>query len=354
MIDQGSVPMSNWVVPQPVTRGPAPGYEYARFWRRFWAYAVDFLILGIPLWILSWSLLSSLLTSPSFVALFASDAFTYDPLTERVTATPATIAAVDATLVSIAGLLLVLAVGGYLIQSLYFGLLWSRRGASFGQELLGLEVRRQVDGTRISFWRGCLRVFGYVVAAAPGYIGFIFVLLDPRKQGWHDKIAGTVVVKPVGGRSRPAPVWLVLIVLAGLFVSLTGTVVAFDELSSRLPSTTGIQAPPENIPPVGAIWFGDSFNPSTFGLNRRSTTFSMGQSVAIVAHLSRDLGNERISVHTINGGMDRVVASFVFKSPGDLYAGSLSASDLNFTGSVDVVITDPSGYALAVSTFTLR
>ncbi|MGH2464699.1 MAG: RDD family protein, partial [Candidatus Limnocylindrales bacterium] len=292
--------------------------------------------------------------SSSFSALFAPDAFVSDPATGRLVATPATIAAIDATLGSIVGLVVVLAVGGYLIQSLYFGLLWSRRGASIGQELLGLEVRRQADGTRISFRRGCLRVLGYALAAASGYFGFIFVVLDPRKQGWHDKIAGTVVIKPVAGRLHPAPPWLVLVALVGLGVGLTGTIVALDEFSSRFPSTTGIKAAPQNVPPVSAIWFGDSFNPSTFGLNRRSTTFSMGQSVALVAHLARDLANERIGVHTIIRGIDRVVASFVFVSPGDLCAVNLSGTDLNLTGQVDVVITDSSGDVLAVSTFTLR
>ncbi|MEO8407836.1 MAG: RDD family protein, partial [Oxalobacteraceae bacterium] len=37
---------------------------------------------------------------------------------------------------------------------------------------------------------------GYFVSALPFCLGLIWVGLDKRKQGWHDKLAGTVVVRP--------------------------------------------------------------------------------------------------------------------------------------------------------------
>ena len=36
---------------------------------------------------------------------------------------------------------------------------------------------------------------GYVVSSMVCYIGLIWAAFDPRKQGWHDKIAGTVVTR---------------------------------------------------------------------------------------------------------------------------------------------------------------
>lgn len=39
------------------------------------------------------------------------------------------------------------------------------------------------------------RYFAYFVAAMPLFLGILWVALDKRKQGWHDKLAGTVVVK---------------------------------------------------------------------------------------------------------------------------------------------------------------
>jgi uncharacterized RDD family membrane protein YckC len=47
------------------------------------------------------------------------------------------------------------------------------------------------------------RYLGYFVATLPFLLGFFWVAFDPRKQGWHDKLAHSVVVR---GRNRTAPV----------------------------------------------------------------------------------------------------------------------------------------------------
>ncbi|MBW2651381.1 MAG: RDD family protein [Deltaproteobacteria bacterium] len=36
---------------------------------------------------------------------------------------------------------------------------------------------------------------GYIISKLPFFLGFIWVAFDGRKQGWHDKIAGTYVIK---------------------------------------------------------------------------------------------------------------------------------------------------------------
>jgi uncharacterized RDD family membrane protein YckC len=38
------------------------------------------------------------------------------------------------------------------------------------------------------------RLLGYVVSSIL-YLGFIWILFDERRQGWHDKLAGTVVIE---------------------------------------------------------------------------------------------------------------------------------------------------------------
>ncbi|RYY81863.1 MAG: RDD family protein, partial [Comamonadaceae bacterium] len=43
----------------------------------------------------------------------------------------------------------------------------------------------------------------YFVSAIPLCIGFLWVAWDPRKQGWHDKLAGTVVVRARKRGPRP-------------------------------------------------------------------------------------------------------------------------------------------------------
>jgi len=53
-----------------------------------------------------------------------------------------------------------------------------------------------VDGTYpIGYNKGFLRLIGIIISSLPFNLGFIWILIDKRKQGWHDKIAGTYVVK---------------------------------------------------------------------------------------------------------------------------------------------------------------
>jgi uncharacterized RDD family membrane protein YckC len=59
-------------------------------------------------------------------------------------------------------------------------------------------VARDTDGTKPGFGRSFLRYVGYWVAWITLFIGFIWVAFDGRKQGWHDKIAGTLVVRRSG------------------------------------------------------------------------------------------------------------------------------------------------------------
>jgi uncharacterized RDD family membrane protein YckC len=40
-----------------------------------------------------------------------------------------------------------------------------------------------------------LRWVGYIISAAGICLGFIWIIFDRKKQGWHDKIAGTVVIR---------------------------------------------------------------------------------------------------------------------------------------------------------------
>jgi uncharacterized RDD family membrane protein YckC len=40
-----------------------------------------------------------------------------------------------------------------------------------------------------------IRLLCYFVSALPFYLGFLWAAFDRRKQGWHDKIAGTVVIQ---------------------------------------------------------------------------------------------------------------------------------------------------------------
>jgi uncharacterized RDD family membrane protein YckC len=75
----------------------------------------------------------------------------------------------------------------------YFSFFWSLVGYTPGKALLSLKVVRP-DGTNPSFGRSILRFFSYWISAIPLFLGFFWVIWDSKRQGWHDKIAGTQVV----------------------------------------------------------------------------------------------------------------------------------------------------------------
>lgn len=42
--------------------------------------------------------------------------------------------------------------------------------------------------------RAALRTLAYLASMLPVYVGFLNILVDDRRRGWHDLLAGTVVV----------------------------------------------------------------------------------------------------------------------------------------------------------------
>jgi len=84
-----------------------------------------------------------------------------------------------------------------LFSALLVILFWLWKQGTPGKLLLLLRLRI-VDGDsggEPSLRQWCLRYLGYVVATLPLLLGFFWVAWDPRCQGWHDKIAGKVVIR---------------------------------------------------------------------------------------------------------------------------------------------------------------
>jgi len=80
-----------------------------------------------------------------------------------------------------------------LVAVAYFVVLWSA-GGTIGQRIVGLRVVRE-NGRPPNLVRSVLRYVGLVISVAAVFIGLVWVAFDPRKQGWHDKLAGTFVVR---------------------------------------------------------------------------------------------------------------------------------------------------------------
>ena len=79
---------------------------------------------------------------------------------------------------------------------LFFTLLWSNvgRGQTLGMRLLGLRVVDR-EGNTIGYGTAVLRYIGFFISCVALLLGVIWVAFDAYKQGWHDKIAGTYVVR---------------------------------------------------------------------------------------------------------------------------------------------------------------
>jgi uncharacterized RDD family membrane protein YckC len=71
---------------------------------------------------------------------------------------------------------------------------WLKYAATPGKLMLDCEIVNAKDGKPITFQQALLRYLGYFVSTLVFGLGFLWVLWDKRKQGWHDKIAGTVVI----------------------------------------------------------------------------------------------------------------------------------------------------------------
>ena len=71
---------------------------------------------------------------------------------------------------------------------------WKLRGATPGKMAISAKVVDAGTGAAPSTGRLVVRYFAYLVSMLPLGLGFVWIGIDRRKQGFHDKIAGTVVV----------------------------------------------------------------------------------------------------------------------------------------------------------------
>ena len=72
---------------------------------------------------------------------------------------------------------------------------WVYKSATPGKMALKLSIVDEKSGLKPSIKQSIIRYLGYYISSIPLLLGIIWVGIDKRKQGWHDKMAGTVVVK---------------------------------------------------------------------------------------------------------------------------------------------------------------
>ncbi|MHB9098838.1 MAG: RDD family protein [Syntrophales bacterium] len=156
------------------------GRQYGGFWRRYIAYLIDKVVLYLVSLFL---LVVGILALGHRVSL------------DRIMAT--------GDLPRGMGLFAVVyAVAMFITDMIYFTWFHGSVGQTPGKMLLGLRVI-QASGEKMTFGIAFLRWVGSLVSALFLWLGYLWIAIDWKKQGWHDKIAATLVVRagnePDGG-----------------------------------------------------------------------------------------------------------------------------------------------------------
>jgi uncharacterized RDD family membrane protein YckC len=76
----------------------------------------------------------------------------------------------------------------------YYVFLHGTYGQTFGKMALKIRVLNE-DGTPLDCPKAFLRWLGYFLCDLTFYIGYLWAAFDPRKQGLHDKVCKTIVVR---------------------------------------------------------------------------------------------------------------------------------------------------------------
>lgn len=137
-------------------------FEYAGFWIRVGAAIIDTLLLVV-------------ITFPLLIAIYGWEYFDAD-ITGFI-AGPADV------LIS------------WVLPAIAVIMFWVLRQATPGKMLLSLRIQDATTGAGLTWGQSVGRYLGYFLATLPLGLGLIWVGFDKKKQGWHDKLAHTVVVK---------------------------------------------------------------------------------------------------------------------------------------------------------------
>jgi uncharacterized RDD family membrane protein YckC len=164
--------------------------EYAGFWRRFVAFFIDSIILGVILGAVNYGI-SMFLGSTFDQAAMTNAIMMQNPQDSE--------AMLNAMMTVMAGpmvdMLFVTSIASFLVYWLYFaGFESSNLQATPGKSVMGIIVT-DVDGDQASFGLATGRALGKYLSSLILYIGYLMIAFTKKKQGLHDKIAGTLVIR---------------------------------------------------------------------------------------------------------------------------------------------------------------
>ena len=142
--------------------------EYTGFWLRVWAAVIDTALISV--------LILPLLTAIYGAAYWDSSEIVHGPVDFLISWVAPAVAVV---------------------------LFWIARQATPGKMAISARIVDAKTGGQATTRQLVIRYLGYYVSLIPFGLGILWVAFDPRKQGWHDKIAGTVVVRKKSGGKEP-------------------------------------------------------------------------------------------------------------------------------------------------------
>ena len=87
---------------------------------------------------------------------------------------------------------ILLSAAALVLNFVYYAGFWVLAGQTPGKVVLGLSIV-QADGRPLRPRAAIVRWLGYWVSGI-FFLGYLWILADDRRQGWHDKLAGTLVV----------------------------------------------------------------------------------------------------------------------------------------------------------------
>ena len=144
----------------PPTAPDAGELEYVGFWARVGAAMIDTLLLLV--------ICAPLVTLVYGRTYWTSDAFLQGPADFLI---------------------------NWLLPAIAVLVFWTYRQATPGKIAIAARIVDAETGGKPSTRQLIVRYLGYYVSMLPLMAGIVWVAFDPRKQGWHDKLAGTVVVR---------------------------------------------------------------------------------------------------------------------------------------------------------------
>ncbi len=98
---------------------------------------------------------------------------------------------------------------------------WYWRSATPGKIVISAQIVDAKTGNKPSFWQSLIRYIGYFISLIPFGFGFLWIAWDDKKQGWHDKIAGTVVIQTTTApKLVRKKLWISVLIIA-IIVSLS-------------------------------------------------------------------------------------------------------------------------------------